>query len=83
MKQFSIFTEADVGAVFLKKVFLKLSKIHRKTPAPKSLFNKIAGLRPVILLAKQVLSCEFCEIFKNTFFTEHFGQTASIFTKVA
>ena len=25
----------------------------------------------------QVFSCEFCEIFKNTFFTEHVWTTAS------
>ena len=25
----------------------------------------------------QVFSCEFCEIFKNTFFTEHLWTTAS------
>ena len=25
----------------------------------------------------QVFSCEFCEIFKNTFFTEHLWATAS------
>ena len=25
----------------------------------------------------QVFSCEFCEIFKNTFFTEHLRMTAS------
>ena len=25
----------------------------------------------------QVFCCEFCEIFKNTFFTEHFPVTAS------
>ena len=24
-----------------------------------------------------MFSCEFCEIFKNTFFTEHFWATAS------
>ena len=38
---------------------------------PESLFNKVAGLRPVTLLKKRlwqlVLSCEFCEISKNTF----------------
>ena len=38
-------------------------------------FNKVAGLRPATLLKKealaQVFSCEFCEISKNTFFTEH------------
>ena len=49
-------------------------------------FNKVAGLWPATLLRKrlwhrlatllkktpaQVFSCEFCEILKNTFFTEH------------
>ena len=37
-------------------------------------FNKVAGLRPVTLLKKrlwQMFSCEFREIFRNTFFTEH------------
>ena len=29
----------------------------------------------------QVLSCEFCEIFKNTFFTEHLWTTASMTLK--
>ena len=27
----------------------------------------------------QMFSCEFCEIFRNTFFTEHLWKTASIF----
>ena len=27
----------------------------------------------------QVFSCEFCEISKNTFFTEHIWVTASVF----
>ena len=38
------------------------------------LFNKLAGLRPVTLLKKrlwQMFSCEFREIFRNTFFIEH------------
>ena len=26
----------------------------------------------------QVFSCEFCEIFNNTFFTEHLRTTASV-----
>ena len=30
----------------------------------------------------QVFSCEFCEIFKNTFFTEHLRTTASVNAKV-
>ena len=39
-------------------------------------FNKVAGLIKKEALA-QVFSCEFCEIFKNTFFTEHFRETAT------
>ena len=27
----------------------------------------------------QVLSCEFCEISKNTFFTEYLGATVSVY----
>ena len=62
-------------------------KIHRKTPVPKTFFNKAAGLRPATLSKKriwpqacyfikketlvQAISCEFCEISKNTFFAEH------------
>ena len=30
-----------------------------------------------------VFSCEFCEISKNTFFTEDFWATASIFCEVS
>ena len=65
----------------------KFYKIHRKTPVPETFFNKVAGLRLATLLKKrlwpqacnfikkealvQVFSCEFCEISKNAFFTEH------------
>ena len=38
---------------------------------PEPLFNKEA--------LAQVFSCDFCEISKNTFFTEHFRATASVF----
>ena len=58
----------------LKKVFLK---IHKKTPVPESLFNKVAVLRPKKDTLAKVFSCEFCEIFKNTFFTEYFRVTTS------
>ena len=44
-------------------------------------FNKVAGL-PATLLKKSLwhrfFSCEFCEISKNTFFTEHLWATVSI-----
>ena len=41
------------GAV-CKKVFLEVSKIHRKRPVPESLFNKVASLRPATLLKKRL-----------------------------
>ena len=33
----------------------------------------------------QVFSCKFCKSFKNTFFTEHLGETASLdsFSKIS
>ena len=56
-------------------------KIHKKTPAQESLFNKVAGLYPVTSLkeriSSQVLSDEFCEILK----TEHPQATASVLRK--
>ena len=41
--------------VFCKKrCSWKFRKIHRKTPVPESLFNKVAGLRPATLLKKRL-----------------------------
>ena len=41
------------------------------------------GLRPATFIKKEALaqmfSCEFCEISKNIFFTEHLWTTASVF----
>ena len=37
----------------------KFCNIHRKTPVLEFLFNKIAGLQ---------LSCEYCNVFNNSFF---------------
>ena len=58
--------------MFCKKVFLKVCKIHRKTCARVSFFNKVAGLRPATLLKKRLwhrcFFCEICKIFKTTFF---------------
>ena len=55
-----------------KKMYsYKFRKIHRKTPVPESLFNKVAGLRPATLLKKRLWHRCFpviCEICKNTFF---------------
>ena len=57
-----------------KRCSWKFHKIHRKTPVPESLF--LIKLQALGTLA-QVFSCEFCEISKNTFFTEYVWTTAS------
>ena len=50
-----------------------------------SLFSiKVTGLSPCNFIKKetlaQVLSCEFCEIYKNIFFTEHLWSTSFMST---
>ena len=56
---------------FLKRCSWKFHKIPRKTPVPEACnFIKKETLA-------QVFSCEFCDISKNTFFTEHLRTTAS------
>ena len=50
----------------------KICKIHKKTPVPQACnFIKKEALT-------KVFSCEFFEIFKNTYFTGHFRTTASV-----
>ena len=55
-----------------------------KLQARVSFLIKLRVLRPATLLKKRLwpvwhrcFSCEFCEIFKNTFFIEHLRKTAS------
>ena len=42
------------------------------------MFFKNSQEAPVQETLVQVFSCEFCEISKNTFFTEHFWATAFV-----
>ena len=62
--------------MFCKKAVLRnFAKFTGKHLCQGPLFNKVAGLRPATLLINdetlaQVFSCEFCEMFKNTMFTE-------------
>ena len=51
--------EAIVRRCFVKKVFLEILQNSQKNIKKESL--------------AQVFSCGFCEMSKNTFFTEHFG----------
>ena len=54
--------EADFADVLQNRCFSEFHNIHRKTLMLESLFNKVAGLK--------AFSCEYCEIFKNSFFIE-------------
>ena len=51
----------------------------RKTSAPESCFNKVAGLQKETLV--QTFSCIFCKIFKNTYFIKHVQVIAFAFWK--
>ena len=65
------FLEAVAQRCSVKKAFLEISQNSRENTCARFSF-----LPPACNLIKketlaQVLSCDFCEIFKNTFFTEH------------
>ena len=63
------YSEAGTDGVLWKSVFLKISQNSQ----PKACnFIKKGSLT-------QVFSCQFCEIFKNTFFTEHLRTIASVY----
>ena len=59
--------------VFYKKGILKnFAKFTEKDLRQSLFFNKVAGYSFIKKeTIAQMFSCEFCEIFKNTFFTEH------------
>ena len=64
-----------------KAVLRKFIKFTEKHLWKSVLFDKVAGLSTAALLKKrlpQVFSYEFCEISKNTFFTEHLWANTSI-----
>ena len=56
------------------KLLLKIFKIHRKIPMLGLFVIKLQAFRSETLLEKtsaQVFSCEYCEIFKNTYLEEY------------
>ena len=64
----------------IKKLFLKISQYCQESPVLGSLFNKVAGLKACNFIEEtptQVVFCEYCEIFKNTYFEEHLQMAAS------
>ena len=67
----------------MKKGVLEISQNSQEKICTRVIFlNKVAGLQACNFIKKealaQVLSYEFFEIFKNTFFTEHLWTAASI-----
>ena len=70
------------GSPPLKKgVTLAIFKAYGKTPYFKDFSNTETPTGALQLYKKETLtqlfSCEFCKIFKNTFFTEHLWATVS------
>ena len=64
-----------------KGVLTNIRKFAGKHLCQSLFFNKVAGLGVVTLFRKrlaQVFPCEFSEISKNTFFTEHLLTTVFI-----
>ena len=59
----------------IKGVLRNFAKFTGKHLCQSFFFNKKHFIKKEILA--QVFSCEFCEISKNTFFTEHLRTTAS------
>ena len=57
-----------------KRCSCKFHKIRRKHLRYSLFFNIVVEKETLV----QVLSCEFCEIFKNTLFTENLWMTASL-----
>ena len=60
-----------------KGVLRNFTKFTGKHVCQSLFFNKVAGLGLKKETLAQVFSCEFCEISKNTIFTEHLRTTAS------
>ena len=84
LAQDSWFQKQPPEVFYEKKVFLEISQNSQKNTFVRVSFNKVAGLRPHAcnFIKKeslaQVFSCEFCQIPKNTFFTDDFRTSASV-----
>ena len=63
-----------------KKLFLQILQFSREsTCVGVSFLIKLLAFRPATLLKKtpiQVFSCEYCEIFQNTYFEKHLRTAA-------
>ena len=83
LKNFAIFAEAATRRVLWKKVFFEISQNSQENTCARVSFLirlQVSNFIKREALA-QVFSCEFYEISKNTFFTEHLWTTASVFAE--
>ena len=69
-----VLAEAATTGVLLEKVFLEISQNSQENPCCRPEACNFVKTETLV----QMFSCEFCEISKNTFFTEHFRATASV-----
>ena len=76
-----IYPEAVVHSCSVKKVLFKILETSTRAEV---FLNKAPGLRPhsydsLKKTPELVFSCEFCEMFKNTYFVEHLRMTVSTY----
>ena len=76
-----IYPEAVVHSCSVKKVLFKIFETSNRVEV---FLNKARGLRPpsynsLKQTPELVFSCEFCEMFKNTYFVEHLWMTVSAY----
>ena len=73
------YTEAATRGVWCKKMFVEIWQNSQENTCARASF--LIKLQAYNFIKKetltQVFSCEFCKIFKNTYFTEHLWTTAS------
>ena len=78
--------EAATGGVLKSKVFLKISQHLQEKKCVGAFFNNVASRGPANLIKEilwQVFSCEYCELFKNTYFEKHLRAAAyEVMTKI-
>ena len=77
------YTKAATRGILLKKIFLEISQNSQENNCAR--VSSLMKLQACSLIKKETLaqlfSYKFCEISKNTFFTEHIWTTASDYKK--
>ena len=75
----NFYCQAATRGVLCKNLFLEMSQnLQEVTRARVSFLIKLQNLFIKKETLAQVFSCQFCEISKNIFFTEHVWTTASV-----